>query len=267
MTHRHVNFKNSLPSAKNITLVVLVAVSLFVLLYTPVRNTLTVGIYAIAPSVWWISDKTTGVLDSFVANFRAKDSLVKENETLLIEVNRMQAQVLDRNLLSERVANLEEILGRARSDDRVVAEVIVGPGRSPYDTLVIDAGAEEGITIGDVVVYTGSSIIGEIIEVSPFSSKVKLYSSPGEEHLVIVGAYHLPVTAFGRGMGNFDAKVPQDSAVVVGDNVVSVKGDLILSTVSLVEEKPAEPFKRIFFRQPFNITEIRSVEVIVDSRL
>lgn len=266
MIHRHANSRNSFHGSKNITLVALVAISFFVLLFTPIRNTLTDAVYVVAPSVWGVGGKVTGVWNFIAANITSKETLLKENETLHIEIDRMQAQVLDRNLLAEKVTKLEEALGRARSDDRVAAEVVVGPGRSPYDTLVIDAGSEEGIKNGDAVVYAGSSIIGEIIEVSPFSSKVKLYSSPGEEHLVIVGTYNFPVTAFGRGMGNFEAKVPQDGAIALGDNVVSVKEGLILSTISLVEEKPAEPFKRIFFREPFNITEIRSVEVIVSGR-
>ncbi|OHA79517.1 MAG: hypothetical protein A2747_03695 [Candidatus Yonathbacteria bacterium RIFCSPHIGHO2_01_FULL_44_41] len=264
MIHRRDNSNNKSISGKNITLAVLVAVSFFILLYAPLRNTITQTVYVIAPTVWGFGDRVTDARDSFFANFRNRDFLVKENEMLLIEVDRMEAQVLDRNLLAEKVTKLEEALGRVRSDNRVVADVVAGPGRSPYDTLVIDAGAEEGINIGDVVVYSGSSIIGEIVETAPASSKVKLYSSPGEEQFVIVGQRNLPVVALGRGMGNFEAKVPQDSVVAVGDSIVSVKGDLIFGTVSSIEEKPAEPFKRLFFRAPFNITEIRSVEVIAD---
>lgn len=259
MTHRR---DNSFLERKNIALFALVVVSVLALLVTPLRGVLTQGVYTIAPALWNMGDATANVLDSVLVNFKDKNALAQKNNELTALVDRMQAQVLDRNLLAEKVAKLEETLGRAGEDDRVVANVLAGPGRSPYDTLIIDAGADEGVSIGDRVVYAGSGVIGEIVESERASSKVKLYSFPNEEHAVLVGAQAIPATASAHGMGNFEAKVPQNSKVAIGDNVISAKGNLLLGVVSLVEEKPAEPFKRILFRLPFNISEIRSVEVL-----
>lgn len=264
MTLRH---NNIFLKRKNIALLSLVAISAFALLYTPLRGAITEALYSVTPGIWSSGRKTESVFGSFITNFRNKEALVEENNLLGETVAVMEAKVLDRNLLAEKVAKLEETLGRAHSDDRVVGSVLVGPGRSPYDTLVIDVGTDQGVNIANMVVYSGSGAIGEIVEVTPTSSKVKLYSFPGQEHSVIIGARSLPVLAYGRGMGNFESKVPQDSPVLAGDTVVSVKGKLIFGKVSVVEEKPAEPFKRIFFRVPFNITEIQTVEVIVGKRL
>lgn len=247
---------------KNIALIALVVISAFALLFAPVRGVLTQALYLVAPRVWSIGDNVSNARTSFLTNFRIKRSLVYENEQLLADIDRMQTQVLDRNLLEEKVLKLEEALGRAGSDNRVMASVLAGPGQSPYDTLVIDAGAEHGIAVGDVVVYAGAGAIGTIAEVSISSAKVKLYSSSGEEHLVLVGTNALPTTARGRGMGNFEARVPQGSVVAVGDTVLLPKDSLILGTVHLVEEKLAAPFIAVLFRTPFNIAEIRSVEVI-----
>lgn len=244
----------------------LVAISAFAILYIPLRSQLTQAVYSVAPSVWRAGEAIDSALGALLTNFKDKNKLVKENEILNKAIATMETKVLDRNLLAEKVAKLEESLGRSRDDDRVVASILVGPGRSPYDTLVIDAGEEEGINAGNIVVYSGSGVIGEVVEATRFSSKIKLYSSPREEHIVTVGPGYIPVLAVGRGMGNFEAKVPQDSKVAVGDNVISVKKGLIFGTVSLIEEKPAEPFMRVLFRMPFNITEIQTVEVIVDKR-
>lgn len=259
MIHRRYN---PLFEWKNISLIALVAISAFVLLYTPSRAMLTEMLYTVAPKVWNIGDMAGSAWSSFATNFRIKRSLVYENDMLHADISRMQAQVLDRNLLEEKVMKLEEALGRAGSDNRVVASVLAGPGYSPYDTLVIDAGAEHGIAMGNVVVYAGAGAIGTIVEVSESSAKVLLYSSAGQEHVVLVGAHAIPSTARGRGMGNFEAKVPQGSTVAFGDTVLFSKGNLILGTVELVEEKSAEPFLTVFFRTPFNLAEIRSVEVI-----
>lgn len=264
MIHRRDNF---LFARKYRAFVVLVAVTALALLYAPVRNTVTQAVYTIAPKAWGAGDASFRAWNSFMANFRAKDALVAENDALRSDVSRMQAQVLDRNLLDEKVNKLEEVLGRAQADNRVVAYVLAGPGLSPYDTLVVDAGTDNGVAAGNTVVYAGSGVIGEVVEVTAASSKIKLYSSPGEEYLVGVGKQSVPAKATGKGMGNFEAKVPEGSAIAIGDDVTSLKGGLLLGTVSLVEEESSLPFTRIFFRVPFNITEIRSVEVIIDKRL
>ena len=268
-------------SRKIVSLVVLVVISAFVLFYAPMRAMLTQALYTVAPGVWNIGGTASDAWGSFTTNFRIKRSLVYENGTLRAEIDRMQAQVLDRNLLEEKVMKLEEALGRAGSDNRVVASVLVGPGRSPYDTLVIDAGKKDGVEEGflvaasehtvngkvvdDVVVYAGAGAIGTIAEVSDSSAKVKLYSSSGQEHLVLVGANAIPATARGRGMGNFEAKLPQGSTVSLGDTVLFPDDNLILGTVQLVEEEPSLPFITVFFRTPFNIADIRSVEVLTGS--
>lgn len=264
MLYHQGNNRNGFWSRKNTVLAIFVGVSFFTLLYSPARSTLTEGVYMFATGVWGAGDASVNAWDSFVTNFRDKERLIKENESLVSELDRMQVQVLDRNLLAEKVTKLEEALGRMRSDNRVVAEVIIDQARSPYDVLIVDAGEKEGVAVGNDVVYAGSGIIGKVIESTSGSSKVKLFSSPGSEESVLVGSHYIPANSRGRGMGNFEAKVPQDSLVVVGDTIISTKGNLILGTISLIEEKPAEPFKRIFFRSPFNISEVRSVEIIID---
>lgn len=262
MIHRRTNSYDKFFSIRNVVLGVSVATALLVLLYTPARNAVTQAVFVVAPGIWKSDGTAIEVKDSFWAVFRTKQSLVEENSYLLSELSRMQAQVLDRNLLAEKVAKLDEALGRAHGDNRVVAEVIAGPRQAAYDTLIIDAGREQGVTVGDEVVYAGSGLVGTVVEVFDSLSKIKLYSTPEEDHLVLAGEDRLPVVAVGRGMGNFTAKVPQGSGLKIGDNIISLEGGFILGTVSFVEEKPAEPFDRIFFRVPFNVAEMHSVEVV-----
>ncbi|MBI5400967.1 MAG: rod shape-determining protein MreC [Candidatus Yonathbacteria bacterium] len=224
------------------------------------------ALYIVAPSIWGMREETEATADGFWAIFRIKRSLVYENTMLHEEVARMQAQVLDRNLLEEKVLKLEEALGRVNGDNRVTADVLSFPGYSLYDILTIDAGTEHGIALGNQVVYAGAGIVGEIAEVYPSSAKVKLYSSPIEEYAVLVGNSMIPGVAHGRGMGNFEAKLPKGSLVFAGDTVVVPKGNLVLGVVASLEEEPALPFINVFFRTSFNIAEIRSVEVIIGKR-
>ncbi|HAT68526.1 MAG TPA: hypothetical protein DCS20_02820 [Candidatus Yonathbacteria bacterium] len=253
---------NSPARGKLLILGTLVLVSVFVLSYSPIRGTISRAVYSTAPGLWEFGGNMSDSWDAFWGEFRLKRSLVHENEVLQEEVSRMQAQVLDRNLLEERVHELEEKLGRAGNDDRVTARVLAGPGRTPYDTLVIDAGTEQGVQVLDRVVYAGAGVVGTVVEAYPTSAKVSLFSSPDKETMVVIGTQAIPATAFGRGMGNFEAKIPQGSLVITGDTVLIPGEHLIIGTVGAVEEKPAEPFMRVFFRTSFNIAAIQSVEVV-----
>lgn len=262
-TYRHDNLS---ARRKFLMLALTVVLGVLVLSYGPVRGAISRAVYGIAPEVWTWGGTFQNSWHAFWGEFRLKRSLVSENEALQEEVARMQAQVLDRNLLEEKVTALEESLGRTGSDNRIVAHVLAGPGRSPYDTLVIDAGTEQGIALADRVVYAGAGVIGEIIEVYSSSAKVKLFSSPGENTPILIGAQAIPVVAHGRGMGNFEADVPRGSLVIEGDKAMVPGESLILGIVGAIEETPAEPFTRVFLRTSFNIATIRSVEVIKKER-
>lgn len=247
---------------KMIALAVIFAVGVSALVIVPVRNALTRGAYVFVPALLEKENSITQSLKNITEGFIAAQSLADENRRIKEETLRMQAQVLDRNLLEERVAELEGLLGREWKDGHVVARVLAGPGRSPYDTLIVDAGKEQGISQGDPVAYAGAGIIGNIDEVYAQAAKVRLFSSSGVHTAVIVGERAVPGIAEGRGMGNFEVQVPKGSAVLVGDTVMLPGGTLILGMVGTAIEDDAAPFARVLFAAPFNIAEIRTVEVI-----
>lgn len=259
-TYRHDNTKTRKRIA--ILAVTLFFGSLF-LLYPPLRSVVTSIFYTQTGTAWNVGNKTEDSTVGFWQGFRNNQTLAEKNKNLEEELLRMQAQVLDRNLLAERVAQLEDRLGRVGSDDRVSANVLAGPGRISYDTLVIDAGSAQGIVLGDSVAYAGAGVIGKVVEVYESSSKIKLYSSPGEEFFVAMGGDSFPALARGKGMGNFEALVPQGSSLVAGD-LVSLQGTrLLVGVIEVVLEKPDQPFSKILFRSPFNISSITTVEVII----
>jgi len=262
MTQRQTNQNKKFLQKGNIVFIFIVALSIALLSYPPLRGVVATPVFAFATGAWGIKESVSSYISTLSVNFRTKDILYAENILLHEEVARMQTEVLDRNLLKERNDGLLEALGRSQSDNRIVANVLVGPKSSPYDTLVVDAGLDIGVSVGNLVFYAGSGIIGEVIEVAKSSSKIMLYSSPGKEHPVIIGPNFIPSTATGRGMGNFDTTVPIGSQVSVGDSVTSVDGKLFFGKISLIQEIQTEPIERLFFRLPFNSASIRTVEII-----
>ncbi len=250
---------------RSILFILIILISILVLLYVPSRGAITKVVYGVAPGIWKGGGGASDKMASFFSGFRSNVNISDENKLLREQVMRMETQILEQNFLREEVLGLSEALGRALVDKRVRAKVIVGQGRSPYDTLIIDAGTEHGIRAGDSVVYASVGVIGTIVEAYPGSSKAKLFSSPGEEVLVFIGTQSVPAKAKGRGMGNFEAQVPQWSKISIGEEVRSMpQGNLFLGIVGAVEENPAESFVRVLFRTSFNITEIGSVEVLIE---
>ncbi|MEK7539000.1 MAG: rod shape-determining protein MreC [Patescibacteria group bacterium] len=258
---------NNRTRRKIITGSALCALGLFVLLIPGVRAPFSRTVYMVAPSVWEWGDGIGKAVSLFVATTKERQVLIFENEALKGDFARMEALVLDRNLLEERVAILEESLGRKGNDNRILAKVLWVPGRTPYDTFVVDVGSEQEVSLGDLVVYAGAGVVGEVMEVYERSAKIKLYSFPGETREVLVGEAEIPGTAVGRGMGNFEVKIPRDSLVLSGDWVflpphTTGQDKFILGTVGFVEKKPEESFDHILFRAPFNTAEIQTVEVL-----
>lgn len=261
LTYRH--DKRSVSSRRAPFLVAgIFVIGVIVLTVSPLRAPVSRGMHFFASGVWQGGDRTLGAIKNFLGGFVSKETLVEENRSLREEVSRMQVQVLDRNLLEEKVRDLEERLGRTNVDDRIVAHVLAGSGRSPYDLLVIDAGEDLGVALGNRVVYAGAGVAGEIIEVYGSSAKVKLYSSPGVQlPVLVVGTTTIPTIATGRGMGNFEVRVPQGSVVTPGEIVITPE-NLIVGTVGAVIENETMPFVRVLFTSPFNIAEMRTVEII-----
>ncbi len=244
--------------------ILIILVSIFVLSYTPSRGAISKVVYSVAPGIWESGGDIWNKIYSFFSGFRTNVDLSSENKILREQVIEMETQIFEENFLREEVLGLSEAFGRAGTDKRVKAKVIAGQGQSPYDTLIVDAGTEDGIRTGDSVVYSSVGGIGTIVEVYQSSSKVKLFSSSGEEVQVFIGPESIPAKAKGRGMGNFEAQAPQGSQISIGDEVRSIpEGNFFLGIVGAVGEDPAESSVRVQFRTSFNIAEIGSVEILV----
>lgn len=237
------------------------AVGISIIIISPLRNFLTQMLHIAGPQMWETGEKVSNAGSSFLGAFASKRALVEENVLLREENSRLRTEILDRNLLKERIAVLEKMLGREDQGQRIFANVLAGPPRSSYDTLIIDVGDDHVVASGDQVVYAGSGVVGEVLEVYPHSSKVKLFSFPGEKISVLLGTSTMPITAEGRGMGNFEAHVPRESLVALGDEVITPH-DLILGIVGAVVRDDTLPYVRVLFSTPFNITEMRIVEVL-----
>ena len=148
------------------------------------------------------------------------------------------------------------------NNGRVLAAVLVRPPLAPYDEFVIDAGSNEGIAVGAKVYAPGNILIGNATDVMSESAKVTLLSSPGQNYPVIIGPNHISTIAIGRGGGQYEAQIPQATAVAVGDAVTDTSlSDGVFGKVISVLNNPADPFETVLFAPSINVYQLRFVLV------
>ena len=146
------------------------------------------------------------------------------------------------------------------NSSRILGAVLVRPSATAYDEFIIDVGADQGITVGSNVYAPGNILIGTVSDVLGETSKVTLFSSPGQTYPVLIGTSHVPTTAIGRGGGQYEAQIPQATQIAQGDIVLDPSlSDATFGTVMSVIDDPTDPFETILFSSNINIYQLRWV--------
>lgn len=195
-------------------------------------------------------------------SLRTNEYLLNENEYLKRELQSSEIRLQTVALVEQENAELKALLGRASTTPKVLAAVLKRAPAVAFDELIVDAGLDVGFKEGNLVYAPGNVLIGKISQVSSNTSKVRLFSSPGEKFEVSIGPRHLPATAAGRGGGQYESEFPRDTEIVEGDlvTVPSMKNELF-GLVRAVVADPTQPFKKVFFAIPVNLYEMRWVLV------
>ncbi len=199
--------------------------------------------------------------------FSSKKYLSEENRVLREENAVLYARLSFEAFVLEENRELKEILGRRKpKENALLAAVLSRPGRSPYDTLVIDEGNTAGIRAGNIVAAHGSTTIGVIERVHERASVVRLFSSSGEKMDALLGTEDTPIQAEGVGGGNFRATAPKDIVVALGDQIMINSADApLLGIVGEVRTVPSSSFQEILFQTPVNIYTLKWVEVLLET--
>jgi cell shape-determining protein MreC len=245
---------------KRISLVVLVMILILFLLSTgPARKTL----FFVAEPVWKLEN---AILNSnFFQYFKFKQTLINEKKALEQKLF-MAGNLMDINaVLLKENETLKDMLGRKEIKNKtVLASILVKPPQTPYDTIIVDAGADYGVKVGDKVVANANVYLGEVSEVQAHSSKITLYSSPGRKMSVVLGLNQVSVEAVGTGGGNFNITLPRELGVKEGDIIVipAITSN-VFGIVEKVNFKDTDSFQKVLFKSPVNISDLSFVEIVI----
>lgn len=158
-------------------------------------------------------------------------------------------------------ASLTEQLAYATSSG-FTARVLQQPPLVPYDRIVLNRGARDGV-VEQAPVYAGDYVlIGQVIQVTARQSVAQLLSAPGVESTVYVFGPDIYTTAVGQGGGVIRIGVPQGVPLAVGNPVsVPAAGLGLLGSVTHIETEPTRPEQYGFVSLPEPLQSLQYVHV------
>ncbi|MBA2528473.1 MAG: rod shape-determining protein MreC [Euzebyales bacterium] len=206
-----------------------------------------------------------------VASVRELGSLRERNAALEAELRRLreeQASVAD---LERDNAELREQLGMRRRL-RVTttgASVIAQPPTSAERSVLLDAGAGDGLAPGMAVV-NAEGLVGKLVEVTAGNARVELLTSTSAQYGVRIAGSGESGFLTGSGANPFQLEVLDPEAdVEAGAEVVTqlFRGTSIPGGIPVgVVEGRAAPQSRFLAVRPYvDFTRLTSVQVILDA--
>ncbi|MEK7531975.1 MAG: rod shape-determining protein MreC [Patescibacteria group bacterium] len=218
------------------------------------------AIYLFSPVVRGFNALTNSLSPVFSIPFE-KAALLKENVALRDALRQKDLELYQYEALEKDIELRKEALEVGTSTDLVLANVLMRPPRSPYDTFIIDHGEESGIREGDEAIYA-KVVLGEVDQVYGNRSRIKLFSSSGREISIFIGEKKIEAVAVGKGGGNFEARLPRGVEIAKGDNVVFPNSHGgVFAVVEEIEAKASDTFQRVYFQNPVNISELRYIAI------
>ena len=202
-----------------------------------------------------------GIGASITDSFSSKIALQKENDDLKNKLAEAQVAIDRDKLLVQENTDLKDLLGRHSKSSSILATVIAKPPFSLYDTVVVDVGSSDKVSVGDVVLALGTVPIGTIHAVYARTSTVQLYSSSGQQIDVRIGK-NTQTTAEAEGGGNFLIKLPKGTVLAEGDPIAAPGiGVDVFGHVESIETNDNDPFIYVRFSLPVNMSELHFVQI------
>ena len=189
---------------------------------------------------------------NFFALFKSKSGILRENQEL-----------------KERLMDLEADMPRATEktdglqSEFLEAPVLIVPPAIDYDQLIVGRGIGDGVVSGQTVLAGHNVIFGTVGDVFDGSSRVISFSSYGREQNVFLEQAGISVLAIGAGNNELVVTLPRDFPVNLGDKAYSMTNRAhLVGLVEKIEIHPSSPTKILKIRQPFNVYNLRSVNII-----
>ena len=242
--------------------------------FDPLQNlSLTVS----APIESGLRDVAEPVSDFFDGVLNRGD-IVRENERLRRELERLQTQAAAGEDARRRVRELEEALGfkESRPEDQLVAADVIAQDPSGLKrALAINRGSTDGLDEGMVVLSQDGSLVGTVSLVYDDFAWLRLITDPNSAVNIAVQPQGEEVAAAARGIALGDLRsgvalemLPTEAEIKQGDLVTTsgLGGNypraLLLGTVKTDEARPQAPSKSAVLEPAANLSALDTVFIV-----
>ena len=204
--------------------VILSVILIFIDVRTTQLSTVRNVISSALTPVQWLSDVPSGIAFGLEKFFTSRESIEEE-----LELMKDRMLVLERK--SQKLASVTAELNRLREllnasrvlDEGVVVAELIGASPDPDNQyILINKGFQDGVYLGQAILDS-EGLMGQVIEINEFSSRVLLISD--SRHAVPVQVNRNGMRAIAYGVGSLSAlelgNVPDTADLQVGDLLVS----------------------------------------------
>ncbi len=192
---------------------------------------------------------------SFLSSFNNAAALTSKNEQL---TNENATLAIENQTLSKKLEDISALSKSQTPPTGILAGVVARPPESPYDTLVLSSGSQNGVALGQEAFGIGGVPVGVVSSVLHDFSRIMLFSAPNTDTSGWIGKNNLPITIFGSGGGTMKASVSRSANISAGDTVfVPGPGMLPIGSVVRVDSDPSSPSVTLriqFATNPFSIS-------------
>lgn len=195
------------------------------------------------------------------------------------DIEKLRTTIDDLRIENARLQNfadeneeLRDALGYIESLEDVVvtAHVISEVSDDAHNTLVLDRGSDDGITIGQAVFVNKGILIGKITDVSRRTSSVLLLTDSKSAVAVSVQNKDrtLGVLEGSRGLSMAITLIPQTETLAPGDIVITsgiepgIRRGLVIGTIDKVVRETQEPFQSAIVTPLFGSAYPTSVHIL-----
>lgn len=199
------------------------------------------------------------------------DELRQENAELEAELQDLRDGEFSRADLERENAELRALLGmRERMGFTTTGAMVIAQPPNAFEwTVLIDAGAEQGIEPG-MAVINAQGLVGKVIEVTRRNARVQLLTSPNAGYAVRISGSGEEGLLTGRGARPFQLEVLNPEAEVeAGAQVVTrvFQGTTIPDGIPIgeAEQRRGSGSRFISVRPYVDFTRLSLVQVILDA--
>ncbi len=209
-----------------------------------------------------LTSNATLATENVLNIFTPKSTLIKENQKLRVQLQKLRiTELYNKALLSEN-KDLKEIKKASKNtsyQDGMLARVI-DYREIPYGTILVKVDdPSKTIHKGDLALY-GNWAIGNVVSLNNNSALIKLFTNSGDAYNVLVGKTE--GTLIGTSNGTGKILLSRTEEVKLGAPVSLPKANgLILGYVKKVYKNPEDATETIYVQTPININKLRFITI------